>query len=409
MKNTFLNNIRRGLGKAYIELRDSNYKEEYLDTLIFACTHVCAYELIFEGPKSEYLYKLIKLYNDDIQNKIKDIIVNSLSIKDIRGLVFQKLDLLMCYFKDGNTDILNNISNYYYKFIKKTIKWDKYRLSAFEIVLIIMDRAFGLKKTKEMLQFIKTKKLNYDYFGWYFAIIRMRYKKDEKIQELTNITNDFKENDDVFTLENLLNTEDEVYALIYAYKINEIEFNKTIDYLKSTDDIKNIKKILKSYFDIDNNIKNKLPIDVLFLLLEKYGDEVSNKVYNILMHYKSQKVRKLGLKLINDKKYLNYGLAMLFYNYNESDAKFIINAYKKVSFTFDKYNFITSETIKFMDNRKKNYPEEILFINYQKSYDSFDREEIVRIMKKRNILSTSLIEECKYDFNYDISKTAQKW
>ena len=266
MKNTFLNNIRRGLGKAYIELRDSNYKEEYLDTLIFACTHVCAYELIFEGPKSEYLYKLIKLYNDDIQNKIKDIIVNSLSIKDIRGLVFQKLDLLMCYFKDGNTDILNNISNYYYKFIKKTIKWDKYRLSAFEIVLIIMDRAFGLKKTKEMLQFIKTKKLNYDYFGWYFAIIRMRYKKDEKIQELTNITNDFKENDDVFTLENLLNTEDEVYALIYAYKINEIEFNKTIDYLKSTDDIKNIKKILKSYFDIDNNIKNKLPIDVLFLL-----------------------------------------------------------------------------------------------------------------------------------------------
>ena len=237
----------------------------------------------------------------------------------------------------------------------------------------------------------------------------MRYKKDEKIQELTNITNDFKENDDVFTLENLLNTEDEVYALIYAYKINEIEFNKTIDYLKSTDDIKNIKKILKSYFDIDNNIKNKLPIDVLFLLLEKYGDEVSNKVYNILMHYKSQKVRKLGLKLINDKKYLNYGLAMLFYNYNESDAKFIINAYKKVSFTFDKYNFITSETIKFMDNRKKNYPEEILFINYQKSYDSFNREEIVRIMKKRNILSPSLIEECKYDFNYDISKTAEKW
>ena len=148
MKNTFLNNIRRGLGKAYIELRDSNYKEEYLDTLIFACTHDCAYELIFEGPKSEYLYKLIKLYNDDIQNKIKDIIVNSLSIKDSRGLVFQKLDLLMCYFKDGNTDILNNISNYYYKFIKKTIKWDKYRLSAFEIVLIIMDRAFGLKKDK---------------------------------------------------------------------------------------------------------------------------------------------------------------------------------------------------------------------------------------------------------------------
>ena len=40
MKNTFLNNIRRGLGKAYIELRDSNYKEEYLDTLIFDCTQL---------------------------------------------------------------------------------------------------------------------------------------------------------------------------------------------------------------------------------------------------------------------------------------------------------------------------------------------------------------------------------
>ena len=53
-----------------------------------------------------------------------------------------------------------------------------------------------------------------------------------------------------------------------------------------------------------------------------------------------------------------------------------------------------------MNHTKKDYPDEILLINYKKSYDSFDREYIVDIMKKRKLLTPLIIEECQYDFDY---------
>ena len=75
MKRLFLDDIRRGLGKAYIELANAKDKTEYLDTLIFACTHDCSYDFIFEGPKSVYLYQMIKLFDSNIQNRIMNIII----------------------------------------------------------------------------------------------------------------------------------------------------------------------------------------------------------------------------------------------------------------------------------------------------------------------------------------------
>ncbi len=100
---------------------------------------------------------------------------------------------------------------------------------------------------------------------------------------------------------------------------------------------------------------------------------------------------------------------MLFTNYSKEDLKLIVDTYKKITFNFKKYNLISSETVDFMNHKKKNYPDEILYINYKKSYDSFYREYIVDVMKKRNLLTSSIIEECKYDFDYELNEKANKW
>ncbi len=75
---------------------------------------------------------MIKLFDDMTQNKIKDLVINSLDIKDSKGLVFQKLDLLMCFYYDGKKDVLDPISNFCDKFMKETHRWDKYRLLSIE-------------------------------------------------------------------------------------------------------------------------------------------------------------------------------------------------------------------------------------------------------------------------------------
>lgn len=407
MKNAFLNNIRRGLGSAYIELRDCKNKDKYLKTLIFACLHDCAYDLMTEGPKSYYLYSLIKLYDFDTQKKIRDLIIDSLDIKDSRGLVFQKLDLLMNYYYDGDEQVLNNILSYSNTFMKKTARWDKYRLSAFEIVAIIIDRAFGFKETKKILKFLKDKNLNQDYFGWYFDNLGLRYKS-KIVKDFLNDSDNEKPKENNYTLDILLNSEDRFYISCYPFRINENELNKTIEYLKATNNISHVKKILLAFSEENSNYH--LPVEVCLNLLVKYNenDEIENLVYDVLEHYKSPIVEKLGLKLIYENKYLIHSLIMIFSNYSKKYKEIVVQTYKKISFSFYEYNPITHETIDFMNHRRSGYPDEILYINYKKSYDSFCREYIFDIMKKRHLLNQAIIEECKYDFENEISSKAKK-
>ncbi len=409
MKKSFLNNIKRGLGKAYIELRDCNNKNDYLETLIFACLHDCSYELMFEGPKSEYLFKMIKLYDHSTQNKIKDLIVHSLDIKDSGDLIFQKLDLLMCFYFEGKKDVLNEISNFSDKYMNETNRWDKYRLSAFEIVAIIIDRAFGIKKTRTILSFIEDKKLNKDYFGWYYTKISMRYKNNRIIKQfhIPSYTNENKNENMTFSLDNLLNSNNRFYISCFANRIDKFEYDKTIEYLENTNNIEHIKKILLAFSE--GKLNNPLPIQICLDLLTKYGNRISSEVYDVLKYYKSPFVRTLGLKLVKEKDYLTKGLVMLFNNYSKDDLKRIVDGYNKIVFSFNGDDSITYETINFMNHKKKNYPDEILYINYKKSYNSFYREYIVDIMKKRNLLTPSIIEECKYDFDFELSKKVNKW
>ena len=83
--------------------------------------------------------------------------------------------------------------------------------------------------------------------------------------------------------------------------------------------------------------------------------------------------------------------------------------YVKVSsFSFYDCDLITGFAIDFMNHKKKNYPDEILLISYNKTYDSINRQLIFEIMKKRNLLTKQIIEECKYDFNSTIKAQANK-
>ena len=368
MKRLFLNDIRRGLGKAYIELENSSDKNEYLDTLIFACTHDCSYDFIFEGPKSDYLYEMIELYEQNIKIEIINTVIKSLNINDKHSLIFQKLDLLVLYSVEYKELIYKTFNDFYHSFISNTKKWTKEKLQSFEIIAIIMDRAFGKKKTIEVLKFIVEKKLDKDYFELYFYKLSSRYKNDKFINEITKDNEiETKDRQKEYTLNALLKTNNEAFLHSFVLKVEDNEFNNVLNYLSSDQDLVNIRKILLAYsqsYETYLYIKNKLPQDLCFNLLNKFGESIEKEVYDVLKYYKSNEVLKLGLKLIEDKKYLYYGLVMLFTNYSEEYKEIIIDAYKKIDFSFDRYEKTTSDTIWFMNHKCKNYPDEILFINY---------------------------------------------
>ena len=124
---------------------------------------------------------------------------------------------------------------------------------------------------------------------------------------------------------------------------------------------------------------------------------------------KSKKVEHLALTLLNDKENAVNAIHMLMVNYKKEYKQLIIDAYKKIKFSFYGYNPLVYFTTDFMYSTKKDLPNEILFLAYEKSYNAFYREFILNCMKKRKLLTKELIMECKFDSDYDIRKKATKW
>ena len=50
----------------------------------------------------------------------------------------------------------------------------------------------------------------------------------------------------------------------------------------------------------------------------------------------------------------------------------------------------------------------MLIYYYENNYCSYCRKEIIDIMEKFNLLTDEIINEMKYDCNYDIRKMAKK-
>ena len=70
-QKTFLDTIKKGLGVAYIELENAPNREEYRETLLYACFIDCSNDFTSEGSKGFYIYNLISLLDDKEYFKMK--------------------------------------------------------------------------------------------------------------------------------------------------------------------------------------------------------------------------------------------------------------------------------------------------------------------------------------------------
>ena len=101
LKRRFINNVKRGLGSAFIELSNALDKEEYRESLVYCLTHDCSYDFIFEGSKGDFLYRLIDIYQD--KSYFIDIVINTLfHVKGYSNLHAQLLDILIADYYTGN-------------------------------------------------------------------------------------------------------------------------------------------------------------------------------------------------------------------------------------------------------------------------------------------------------------------
>ena len=143
----------------------------------------------------------------------------------------------------------------------------------------------------------------------------------------------------------------------------------------------------------------------MLTLIDKFDAETNIEIYNTLADYKDKRVVDLAFKLAETANY-KIAIHMLMSNYKKEYKDLIVSLYKRIKFSFNSHEFLTYKTIDFMMNKKKDMPDEILYITYYNDYCAFNREYIVKCMNKRNLLTESIKEELKYDSDYEIRKYA---
>ena len=407
MKRKFLETIKKGLGKAYIELSTAENREEYKDTLLYACFHDCSYEYLVEGSKGDYLFALINLFEDKDCFKQEIIKYLNNALPEI-SLFAQLVDILEAFYFDGDKDVKTFFAEYYDSFIAKG-RWTKNKKLCYEYLCITMDRMYGLKKTLKILDDIDRLKIDKDDVLWFICRVSSRYKKNERVKNFHAEKQDKKTKQEyTHTFDEFLTlSREKKYFRAFAFRATEDEYNKCLSYLQTTDNKEDVRNILRQFQH--NDCPKRIPVDVLFSLLGKHGKEIDCEIYETLSYIKSEKVERLALTLLNDKENRVSAIHMLMVNYKKEYKNLLVNAYKKVVFSFNYHTLLTRYTIDFMYSTKKDLPNEILFYAYEKSYCAFNREYIIDCMKKRNLLTKEMLNELQYDSDYETSKKAQRW
>lgn len=399
----FLNCIKKGLGRAYLELECATNREEYKETLIYACFKDCSNDFVVEGSKGRYLYDLVSLLDD--KNHFKQLIINFLKNNlPNRNIFAQLVDILHAFFDDGDTSLGEFFSEYYTTFIT-TKKWCKNKIMCFEYLCIVMCEIFDYKKVIQILKDIERLKIDQNKLLWFVSVVSTEYRKNKAIKKYIR-EEKIEHKEYNHTFEEFISLDEEARLYGFPYWATDDEYEKCVKFLKETKDKDKIITILSEFQDV--HCPRRLPEDLLFSMLG-ISSEIDHEVYCTLSYMKSKRVEKHALTLLNDKKNVGNVARMLMTNYKKGYKQLVIDLCKKVKFHFKEHNYLTFDVVDFMYNTKKDLPNEILFYVYEKSYSAFYREYIVDCMKKRKLLTKEILVELLYDSDFEIRQKANRW
>ena len=396
--------MRRGLGRCYTYLRDSNDADRYKKIVLWGCLHNLSYDIQVEGTRAAYVYSLAKLYSDDdyfvspIINKFNNLPKSQYVYREFANLC----DLLALFAEGGNREALVALDekrNEYLEFLvaKRSFRSYDYLRDRFERISVSM---LGLKDTIELISdfgrlFIENKHYNADEFDWFIFRLNEYYGKS-RIKSL--LKNESKKNGSVA-------------AFFDSYKkISDPDVRKRLKRLSDVDAEELVDRLLA---ETDPEKK----ADILFLIRFKkniparvHGDiikyarsedsKLSERALYALTYCRSDAVYDFALSILDSDKNTE-AVEMLLMNYRpEIDARLfeIIKSYEiDYDSTYD-WHSVTSAVIAASDAGAR-IPKKYLLYVYENTLCSYCRNNAVTALSKRRWLSSDIIEECRYDSN----------
>lgn len=122
-KAAFKRALQCGLGRCALALQQPDVREAYREIVLWGCLHSTAYDPQCEGTRADYLYTLVRMYDDDAYF-LTPLLARFTQYKQADSWTFlQFCELLTCFAKDGHTaarDALNAKYAAFYDALCKT-------------------------------------------------------------------------------------------------------------------------------------------------------------------------------------------------------------------------------------------------------------------------------------------------
>ena len=101
-KNSFKKYMKQGLGKCFLTLTIDKNINKYKDIVLWGCLNNLSYDNQCEGTRSDYVYNLLKIYNDE-EYFVNPIIEKFNKVSYINDHLFSHLsELVRNFAMDGN-------------------------------------------------------------------------------------------------------------------------------------------------------------------------------------------------------------------------------------------------------------------------------------------------------------------
>ena len=400
----FFNYLCYGKGKSIIVLKNAIDKNKYKDDIIKALKTNLSKFYFFEGSKGNYLYNHIKFFENKtiFADILKEILTDYKNLKP--SFFAQTIDTLSCFINEGleSIEILNNI----YNSMLINTDWANntddniyYMFGHLCIVLFrLCDDEFGKKALKD----IKAKKINiYKISEFTLLLLNKDYYYEMNFSNHDYVEDDASEKQyySYSFKEFLKENNNPAYLMKFKKNAKAKDKKLVVDYILNN--YSNQKELIKLFSSIDSDKFSYRVSDIINILINL--NPIQKKiVLSYLSLIKSEEILNLGLELINDQEYINYGIVMLLTNYRKTDLITLTNAYKKAnySYEYEEANLFLY-TISFIGLHQDEDMTDILSSLYEHPFSPY-KPKIIWYMDKFNMLTDEIWEEITYDASIEV-------
>lgn len=440
-KNKFKEAFRRGLGSAYLELKNSDHIEDFKDIVLWCCLHNTCYDMQCEGGRGTYLYNAIDLYED--KSFFEKAIIKKFSKGKLYTWLFDQLcDLLFQFAMDGSRRAREALYEKYdtlFTLLSRKRKIDSSctERDNFEWLCVWITSLDGFRAFKRIIEqigafYITASISNIFFMDWFYVNAQNKFgkkrvdkymcenaKKSKAVAAFLNEIESFGTE----TERPQIITHPSLKELVKAcYEPSEhrgrgiaIRFSRTA----SVEELTELAKI--AVMEKNPEIKLELlwafrkkpfPLDesYIFELAESDNESIRDIAFDMMQYLSSDIIHDYAASHIKEKKELANSLSLLCHCFRAEDINLLVEGVKGLAVSYGNglWHGVYIDVEDLLKKSSCRFEPSMFMHMYKQTLCSSCRSSLIETMFKRTILPVEVLNECLYDSYDDTRKFAAR-